>query len=110
MKATFISLMALGVAAAMAGPADRALADEPMVLTDGQLDQVTAGQHTSSKGFGFIEMSNGTDDGKVELQVASQHPAEPVAGRVGPTSDVLYSAAGNSAFVDVLPVPGLERR
>jgi hypothetical protein len=43
MKTTFISLMALGVAAAMAGPADRAQAGEPMVLTDAQLDQVTAG-------------------------------------------------------------------
>ncbi len=43
MKTTFISLMALGVAAAMAGPADRALAGEPMVLTDAQLDRVTAG-------------------------------------------------------------------
>jgi hypothetical protein len=45
MKTTFISLMALGVAAAIAGPADRALADEPMVLTDAQLDRVTAGAH-----------------------------------------------------------------
>jgi hypothetical protein len=42
MKTTFISLIALGVAVAMAGPADRALA-EPMVLTDAQLDRVTAG-------------------------------------------------------------------
>jgi hypothetical protein len=43
MKTTFISVMALGVAVAMAGPADRALADEPMVLTNAQLDRVTAG-------------------------------------------------------------------
>jgi hypothetical protein len=43
MKTTFISLMALGVAAAMAGPADRALADQPTVLTDAELDRVTAG-------------------------------------------------------------------
>jgi hypothetical protein len=45
MKATFISVMALGVAATMAGPADRALAGEPMVLTEQQLDKVTAGEH-----------------------------------------------------------------
>jgi hypothetical protein len=43
MKTTFISLMALGVAVAMAAPADRAAAGEPMVLTDAQLDRVTAG-------------------------------------------------------------------
>jgi hypothetical protein len=43
MKTTFISLIALGVAAAMAGPADRAQADEPMVLSDAELDRVAAG-------------------------------------------------------------------
>jgi hypothetical protein len=42
MNTTFISLMALGVVATMAGPANRALAGEPMVLSDSQLDQVTA--------------------------------------------------------------------
>jgi hypothetical protein len=42
MKTTFISVMALGVAVAMAGPADRAAA-EPIVLSAEQLDQVTAG-------------------------------------------------------------------
>lgn len=49
MKTSLFSLLALGVAAAMAGPADRALADEPMVLTDAQLDQVTAGLWISVK-------------------------------------------------------------
>jgi hypothetical protein len=43
MKTTFISVMALGVAVAMAGPPDRAAA-EPMVLTDAQLDRVTGGE------------------------------------------------------------------
>jgi hypothetical protein len=43
MKSTFISVIALGVAVAMAGPVDRAAAGEPMVLTDAELDRVTAG-------------------------------------------------------------------
>jgi hypothetical protein len=57
MKTTFISVMALGVAAAMAGPADNAQAGEPMVLTDAELDRVTAGSvswFNTDKGFGFI--------------------------------------------------------
>jgi hypothetical protein len=54
MKITFISVMALGVAAAMAGPADRALAGEPMVLSDAELDQVTAGQEQISLVFSKI--------------------------------------------------------
>ena len=63
MKTTFISLIALGVAAAMAGPADRALAGEPMVLTDAELHQVTAGGVTwikDVKGFGFIAPDSGS--------------------------------------------------
>jgi hypothetical protein len=42
MKTSLFSLLALGVAATMAGPAERAQAGEPMVLTDAQLDRVTA--------------------------------------------------------------------
>jgi prepilin-type processing-associated H-X9-DG protein len=58
MKTTLFSLLALGVAAAMAFPADRALADEPMVLTDAQLDRVTAG---------------GAEDVIVEFETPSGH-------------------------------------
>lgn len=44
MKFTLLSLLALGAFAMAVGPADRAAAGEPMVLTDAQLDRVTAGQ------------------------------------------------------------------
>jgi hypothetical protein len=45
MKTTFISVMSLGVAAAIAGPADRTAA-EPMVLADAELDRVTGGERS----------------------------------------------------------------
>ncbi len=44
MKSTLLSLMALGVAVAMAGPADRALAGEPFELSAAQMDSVTGGE------------------------------------------------------------------
>jgi hypothetical protein len=103
MKTTFISLIALGVAAAMAGPADRALADEPMVLTDAQLDQVTAGSNKLFVG----NLSWDTDDGRLQIEVVGPHPAELHARRTGPISD--DSAAANTPFVgEILPVPGLD--
>ena len=43
MKFTLLSLLALGAFAMAVGPADRAAAGEPMVLSAGQLDEVTAG-------------------------------------------------------------------
>ncbi len=71
MKTTFISLIALGVAAAMAGPADRALADEPMVLTDAQLDRVTAGNMFLYAIF--IQVANG---GELSMSFEAEQRAE----------------------------------
>jgi hypothetical protein len=57
MKTTFICLIALGVAVAMASPADRALAGEPMVLTDAELDRVTAGSHPPEFKYVSVRLS-----------------------------------------------------
>jgi hypothetical protein len=43
MKTALLSLLALGAFAVAVGPADRAAADEPLALTDAELDRITAG-------------------------------------------------------------------
>jgi hypothetical protein len=72
MKTTFISLIALGIAAAMAGPADRAHAGEPMVLTDAQMDTVTAGGVVHWNVF----PGEGRDEGRIKYLEVSPPVAD----------------------------------